>query len=98
MRRLKNILKIKDESTKDSDDLDQVTNLDGVSKLESFYDGKEVSESNKEDDERLMEGLLGEKSLENIATHEQMIKSHSVGSSKIVKREAERIANQALKL
>lgn len=92
----KHTKKLKDESTKDSDDLDQVTNLDGVSKLESFYDGKEVSESNKEDDERLMEGLLGEKSLENIATHEQMIKSHSVGSSKIVKREAERIANQAL--
>lgn len=87
---------LKDSKTKESDDLDQVIQLEGVSKLESFYNGKETEDENKEGDERLIEGMLGQKSLDNIVSHEQMMKSHTSGSSKIIHQEATRVASKAL--
>ncbi|KAL3232344.1 hypothetical protein RNJ44_04260 [Nakaseomyces bracarensis] len=87
---------LKDSKSKESDDLDQVVKLEGVSKLESFYNGKETEDENKQDDERLIEGLLGQKSLDNIVTHEQMMKSHTNGSSKMIQQEASRVAAKAL--
>lgn len=87
---------LKDSRSKESDDLDQVVQLDGVSKLESFYNGKETEDEHKPDDERLIEGMLGQKNLDNIVSHEQMMKSHTSGSSKIIQQEATRIASRAL--
>lgn len=85
--------------TQQSDDFVQVANITGVSKLESFYNGKEQNEKKKTDDDRLIEGLLGGSGgLATAATHDQMVKSHlNTGSSdKLISREAERIAEDAL--
>ncbi|CCK73467.1 DNA-dependent ATPase RAD26 NDAI_0G04840 [Naumovozyma dairenensis CBS 421] len=82
---------LKKGQTEESDDFDQVTGLNGVSKLESFYSGKE-----KNEDERLIEGLLGsETALANAATHEAVVGTHTAPTN-IIAREANKIAQEAL--
>lgn len=68
----------------------------GVSKLQSFYNGKEKEQKEKNEDDRLIEGLLGENNLQGVATHDTVVASHSKGSSNIVEEEADRVAQQAL--
>lgn len=87
---------LKNSKTEESDDFEKVVNLIGVSKLESFYTGKEPHENPKKEDDRLIEGLLGESSLASAATHESVINSHSNSSSDIIAREASKLANAAV--
>lgn len=88
--------KLKQSVTSEGDDLDEVTNIMGVSKLESFYNGKEQQNKKKNDDDRLIEGLLGSSSnLENAMTQEKMEVSH-LKSSRLITREAERLAEDAV--
>ncbi|CAR30825.1 hypothetical protein ZYGR_0P01270 [Zygosaccharomyces rouxii] len=87
---------LKNSKSDESDDFEKVVNLIGVSKLESFYTGKESQENSKKDDDRLIEGLLGESGLAGAATHESMMSSHSNGSSDIITREASKLADAAV--
>lgn len=88
--------KLKQSVTEEGDDLQQVANITGVSKLESFFNGKEQKEKNSTEDDRLIEGLLGGNgNLENAMAHEQVVQSHT-SSSKLVAREAEKLARDAV--
>ncbi|QLG71329.1 hypothetical protein HG535_0B03680 [Zygotorulaspora mrakii] len=82
--------------TQESDDFGQVLNMAGVFKLESFYSGKEKKEKGKNEDDRLIEGLLGEKNLESVVAHDSMVRSHSKASPATIEKEAERVAQEAL--
>ena len=89
---------LKKSKTTESDDFEHVANIAGVSKLEGFF-SKEEKEADKNDDERLIAGLLGESgNLENASTHDQVVGSHltSKYSTKLINREAEKIAGQAV--
>ncbi|EDO16055.1 hypothetical protein Kpol_1067p28 [Vanderwaltozyma polyspora DSM 70294] len=87
---------LKSSRTEESDDFEQVVNIAGVSKLESFYNGKEKLEKSKTEDDRLMEGLLGDNFVESAKSHEEMINSHAKSSFTIIEREATKVANQAI--
>lgn len=87
---------LKSSKTQESDDFEKVVGMAGVSKLESFYSGKENKEQSQTEDERLIEGLLGESNIENAATHEAVVDSHSKASTTIVEKEAAKIADEAL--
>lgn len=87
---------LKNSKSQESDDFEEVVKMAGVSKLESFYNGKERKENAKTEDDRLIEGLLGEDSLENASTHDALVDSHSKTSSDIVAREAAKVAEDAL--
>lgn len=87
---------LKSSKTEESDDFEQVVGMAGVSKLESFYSGKESKEKSQTEDERLIEGLLGESNLENAVTHETLVNSHSKASTGIIEKEAAKIADEAL--
>lgn len=87
---------LKNSKTEESDDFEQLVNLAGVSKLESFFTGKEPQNDSKKEDDRLIEGLLGESGLAGAATHDAMMKSHSNGSSDIIAREAFKLAGAAV--
>lgn len=87
---------LKSSKTEESDDFEQVVGMAGVSKLESFYSGKESKEQSQTEDERLIEGLLGESNLENAATHEALVDAHAKSSTAIVEKEAKKIADDAL--
>lgn len=89
---------LKNSKSVESDDFEQVANITGVSKLESFF-SKEEKESSKTDNDRLIESLLGGGgNLEKATTHDQVVGSHmvSAASTKMVSREADRIAGQAV--
>ena len=89
---------LREKSTEQSDDFEQVASINGVSKLEGFF-SKEEKESESTEDDRLINGLIGGAgNLENASTHEQMVGSHmtSSASSKLVGKEASRIADQAV--
>ncbi|AQZ18680.1 RAD26 (YJR035W) [Zygosaccharomyces parabailii] len=88
---------LKSSKTEESDDFEEVISLNGVSKLESFYTGKEPQSKFKKEDDRLIEGLLGESGLASAASHDSMIESHSKGSSDIISREASKLAEAAVK-
>ncbi|KAG0663192.1 hypothetical protein C6P45_000891 [Maudiozyma exigua] len=89
---------LKESKTTQSDDFEQVANIAGVSKLEGFF-SKEEKEASKNEDERLIAGLISESgNLENASTHDQVVGSHmtSKHSTKLIAREAEKIAGQAV--
>lgn len=89
---------LKEKTTEQSDDFEQVASINGVSKLEGFF-SKEEKEADNNEDDRLINGLLGGNgNLANASTHEQMVGSHmtSNASSKLVSKEASRIADQAV--
>ena len=89
---------LKKSKTTESDDFEHVANIAGVSKLEGFF-SKEEKEADKNEDERLIAGLLGESgNLDNASTHDQIVGSHmtSKQSTKLITREAEKIAGQAV--
>ncbi|CAB4254672.1 DNA-dependent ATPase RAD26 [Maudiozyma barnettii] len=89
---------LKESKTTQSDDFEQVAGISGVSKLEGFF-SKEVSDEKKTEDDRLIEGLLGDKgNLENASTHDQVVGSHmaSKKSTNLISKEADRIAGQAV--
>lgn len=89
--------KLKQSVTTEGDDLDEVTNIMGVSKLESFYTGKEQQNKKKNDDDRLIEGLLGGNSnLENAISQEKLEGTH-LSSSRLIAREAEKLAEDAVR-
>lgn len=88
--------KLKQSATAEGDDFETVVQLNGVQKLESFYAEKDTKDKVKTDDDRLIEGLIGSQNLQEAATQEQMIQSHATASSKIISREADRIAKRAL--
>ncbi|QID80487.1 DNA dependent ATPase rad26 [Saccharomyces pastorianus] len=89
---------LKNSKSQESDDFEQLVNLSGVSKLESFYNGKEKKESNKSEDDRLIEGLLGgESNLETVMSHDSVVNSHAnSSSSNMITREASRVATTAV--
>lgn len=87
---------LKNSKSQEGDDFEEVMNMAGVSKLQSFYNGKEKEQKEKNEDDRLIEGLLGENNLQGVATHDTVVASHSKGSSNIVEEEADRVAQQAL--
>lgn len=87
---------LKKSVTQESDDLDKLTKLMGVSKLESFYNGKELKDKKKNEDDRLIEGLLGgNETLEDAMTQEKLENTH-FQSSRLIAKEAERIADEAM--
>ena len=91
--------KLMKSKTEESDDFEQVANIVGVSKLESFYNTKDKEEESKDDDDRLMDGLIGKNSnLEMAVPHEQLVGSHlnPNRSSSIIVKEASRIAQNAV--
>ncbi|CCF58731.1 hypothetical protein KAFR_0F01350 [Kazachstania africana CBS 2517] len=95
----KHTANLKNSKTTESDDLEQVVQIQGVSKLEGFYSGKEQKEASKNEDDRLIEGLLGgESNLENAKTHEDMVTSHmkSASTSNLITKEANKVAAAAL--
>lgn len=87
---------LKSSQTQESDDFEQVVSMAGVSKLESFYSGKEKKEKSQTEDDRLIEGLLGDNNLENAVTHEALVNSHSKASKGTVEKEAAKAAEGAL--
>ncbi|CAI4034439.1 hypothetical protein SMKI_10G2300 [Saccharomyces mikatae IFO 1815] len=89
---------LKNSKSQESDDFEQLVSLSGVSKLESFYNGKERKENDKSEDDRLIEGLLGgESNLETVMSHDSVVNSHaSSSSSNIIANEASRVANDAV--
>lgn len=88
---------LKKSVTHESDDLDELTKFMGVSKLESFYNGKELRDNKKNEDDRLIEGLLGgNETLENAMTQEKLESTH-FQSSRLITKEAERLAEEAMK-
>ncbi|SMN19387.1 similar to Saccharomyces cerevisiae YJR035W RAD26 Protein involved in transcription-coupled nucleotide excision repair of UV-induced DNA lesions [Maudiozyma saulgeensis] len=89
---------LKESKSKQSDDFEQVASISGVSKLEGFF-SKEVNDEKKSEDDRLIEGLLGEQgNLENASTHDQVVGSHMASkvSTNMISKEADRIAGQAV--
>lgn len=93
----KHTTSLKKSVTHESDDLDEVSKLMGVSKLESFYNGKELKDKKKNEDDRLIEGLLGgNENLENAMSQEKLENTH-FKSSRLITREAERLAEEAMK-
>ncbi|SCW02676.1 LAFE_0F11870g1_1 [Lachancea fermentati] len=86
---------IKKSRSDESDDFEKVVQISGVSKLEGFYNGKENEEKSKDDEERLMDGILGG-SVEEIKSHNSIVESHSKPSSDIIAKEAARVAEQAM--
>lgn len=88
---------LKKSVTHESDDLDELTKIMGVSKLESFYNGKELKDKKKNEDDRLIEGLLGgNEALESAMTQEKLENTH-FQSSRLITKEAERLADEAMK-
>ncbi|GMC41168.1 unnamed protein product [Saccharomyces cerevisiae] len=89
---------LKNSKSEESDDFEQLVNLSGVSKLESFYNGKEKKENSKTEDDRLIEGLLGgESNLETVMSHDSVVNSHAgSSSSNIITKEASRVAIEAV--
>lgn len=86
---------IKNTKTEESDDFEKVVQLSGVSKLEGFFSGKEKAEEDKDEEERLMDGLFGG-NVEEAQTHNAVIKQHSEPSRDIITKEADRIAEEAV--
>ncbi|SSD58398.1 related to DNA repair and recombination protein RAD26 [Saccharomycodes ludwigii] len=74
------------------DDLNAVSSMSGVSKLEGFYDSKEHDEIDKTEDDRLMKGLFG---IESAVSHNNLVDSHYKPSDDIITREAVRSAARA---
>lgn len=87
---------LKNSKTEESDDFEQLINLSGVSKLESFYTGKDGQKNAKKEDDRLIEGLLGDGGLATATSHDAMIESHSKSSPDIISREASKLAESAV--
>ncbi|CAI4043860.1 DNA-dependent ATPase RAD26 SKDI_10G2380 [Saccharomyces kudriavzevii IFO 1802] len=89
---------LKNSKSQESDDFEQLLNLSGVSKLESFYNGKEKKQNSKSEDDRLIEGLLGgESNLDTVMSHDSIVNSHSSrSSSNLITKEASRVANDAV--
>ncbi|QLL34508.1 hypothetical protein HG536_0G03700 [Torulaspora globosa] len=87
---------LRHSKTQESDDFEQVVSMAGVSKLESFYSGKEKKEKSQTEDDRLIEGLLGDNNLQDAMTHEALVHSHSNASKVIVEKEAAKAAEGAL--
>lgn len=92
----KHTRQLKNSKTQESDDFEKVVGMAGVSKLESFYSGKENKEKKQTEDDRLIEGLLGESNLESAITHEALVDSHLQASKAIVEKEAAKVAEGAL--
>lgn len=87
---------LRNSKTQESDDFEQVVSMAGVSKLESFYSGKEKKEKSQTEDDRLIEGLLGDNNLQDAMTHEAMVHSHSSASKATAEKEAAKAAEGAL--
>ncbi|QLQ82578.1 hypothetical protein HG537_0H03410 [Torulaspora globosa] len=92
----KHTKELRNSKTQESDDLEQVISMAGVSKLESFYSGKEKKEKLQTEDDRLIEGLLGDNNLQDAMTHEALVHSHSSASGATAEKEAARAAEDAL--
>lgn len=83
---------------KNDDDFYEVAGLDGVSKLDQFDggedEGKEEEKDNKDEENRIMEGLFSNSGVHSALKHDDIMDS-SKHELSIIEREANKIASQA---
>ncbi|AAS52620.2 AEL065Cp [Eremothecium gossypii ATCC 10895] len=79
-----------------TDDYDSVQRFEGVSKLEGFFNAKDRADREKDEDARLMDGLLGGGSLATAVHHDSVVQAHATPSDDIIAREAALVARNAL--
>ncbi|AGO12295.1 AaceriAEL065Cp [[Ashbya] aceris (nom. inval.)] len=79
-----------------TDDYDTVQGFEGVSKLEGFFSAKDKADREKDEDARLMDGLLGGGNLATAIQHDSVVQSHTTPSDDIIAREASLVARNAL--
>lgn len=80
------------KNKKDGDDLGKITQIEGVSKLETY---KEKTSKDSEED-RLMSGLFGNNAVAQTLRHDEVIEQHSRPKDDAIDKEAQKAAKEAL--
>ncbi|AET37602.1 DNA-dependent ATPase RAD26 Ecym_1369 [Eremothecium cymbalariae DBVPG len=88
--------KLKKDSSEGADDFNQVINIEGVSKLEGFYNAKEKEVENMNEDDRLMNSFFGGGDLTNSLGHSSMLDMHTTPTNDIIAKEAALVAQNAV--
>lgn len=87
---------MRNTKSSEGDDFEQVVQINGVSKLEGFYNGKETEEKKKGEEQRLMEGLFGGDTVTGAQEHDSVVESHFKPPPDIIAKEASAVAEQAV--
>lgn len=83
------------KTSKNDDDLYQVANIMGVSKLDKFLGDEEEAEDQKKDESMLMDGIFGNTGVVHSTLQHDEIVDSSHHEISIVEREANRVARDA---